>query len=696
MQHTRGPWIHDLASSSVLLVYCEGRECTAAHPLGSLPQTHVIHGDAAGLDAARHQTGAGSTILCNSRGVTALISGSKPVALAGTESTDAVLRMLLTRRKWYLSHRDLTPIVSHAILSDQRTVAIVDPQGSIVWCCLPRIDSTAMFAAMLADPSRGIFSVTPVAPPTAPAQRYIDDSFVLQTAWGPYSVTDYLDCSSGRPYQRPGRSELIRVLEGPGLFKITFRPRLDFGRSQTRLVPVEDGLEIDGWVDPAVLHAPGVTWQIEEEGRDQTATAIVDASAGPITLELRYGTASTARSIVSEPSRRDQTLRFWTGWARTLVLPGLADDAVKRSALVIKALCHAPTGAIAAAATTSLPEHLGGVRNWDYRFCWVRDACMSAASLTRLGNTGVAMKLLDWIMELMEKIDSPERLRPLYTVTGGHLNPEAEISELSGYGGSRPVRIGNAASTQVQLDVFGPIVDLVARVAEMGAPVTPEHWRLVESMVNAVASRWTEPDHGIWEIRGPKRHHVHTKAMCWLAADRGLVVAERAMGYKRPAWRELRDRIAQDILSKGLVPGTRALAGAYEIPQADASTLMAVLYGATGNDQSVLADTIQLVESQLRRGPVVDRYRYDDGLPGREGGWVICAYWLVEALSMLGRHDEAMTLFNQTTSLAGPTGLLCEEFDPDDGTWLGNFPQAYSHLGLIDAACRLAKVPNNP
>ncbi len=694
MQHTRGPWIHDLASASVLLVFCEGPPRPAAQPLAALPHTHILSGDPAQLEAARHQTGAASVVICSPRGVSVLADGGKSVALAGAESTDAFLRMLVTRRKWWLAHRDLTPIVSHSLLSDQRTVALVDPSASIVWLCLPRIDSSAVFAALLADPTRGHFSVSPAhptTPPTAPTQRYLDDSFVLQTAWGPLSVTDYLDCSAGRPYQRSGRSELIRLLEGPGVFRVVFRPRLDFGRAQTKLLAVPDGLEVDGWSDPAVLRSPGVQWTIEDDGKHQTATALIDTTAAPVALELRYGTASTAPSIVPEAARRDQTLRFWTGWVRTLNLPPLADEAVKRSALVIKALTHGPTGAIAAAATTSLPEHLGGIRNWDYRFCWVRDACMSAAALTRLGNTGIAMKMLDWIMELVEQIDTPERLSPLYTVTGHHLGPEAEISELAGYAGSRPVRIGNAASTQVQLDVFGPIVDLVARVAEMGAPITPEHWRLVESMVNAVASRWTEPDHGIWEIRGPKRHHVHTKAMCWLAVDRGIVVAERAMGFKRPAWHDLRARISQDILARGLFPGSQALIGAYDVPSPDASTLLALISGVAQGNTQVARDTIDSVEKTLRRGPVVDRYRYDDALPGREGGWVICAYWLVECLHMVGRGAEAMALFDQVTALAGPTGLMSEEFEPDDGTWLGNFPQAYSHLGLIEAAVRVSR-----
>lgn len=694
MQNTFGPWIPDLASSAVLLLYWEDLPLPSRPADQTLPHTHLLAGDAQALAEARLRTGATTVVISSPDGVSTLLDGGRRIQLAPAAAADRCLASLLSQRRWWLRHRELVPIVAHSLLSDQRTCALIDHRGSLVWLCLPRIDSSAMFASLLADASRGVFSVSPRTPSLLPTQSYLEDSLILRTQWDSLSLTDYLDCSGGRPFQRAGRSDLIRVLEGPGVFRVVFRPRLDFGRAQTHLIHGADGLQIDGWVDPAVLRSPGITWTIETDGKHQTASADIDTSAGPVVLELRYGTANITPSIVPEPTRREQTLRFWNGWARSLTLPGVANEAVKRSALVLKALCHGPSGAIAAAGTTSLPEHLGGVRNWDYRFCWLRDACMSASSLTRLGNSGVALKLLDWLMEVTEATDSPERLRPLYTVTGGHLNPEAEISDLAGYGGSKPVRIGNAASTQVQLDVFGPIVDLVARIAEMGAPVTPDHWRLVESMVNAVAARWTEPDHGIWEIRGDKRHHVHTKAMCWLAADRGLVVAERAMGFKRPAWRELRDAIASDIHANGLLHGSRALVGSYSSTDADAATLLALLSGAVGTDPEIMTQTVNLVRTHLQRGPVVDRYRYDDGLPGREGGWLICAYWLVEALAVQGNQEEAALLFDQIGSLAGPTGLLSEEFDPETGLWLGNFPQAYSHLGQIDAAVRLAGRPN--
>lgn len=623
------------------------------------------------------------------------------VALARLDGQAAVADcydLLAGYRASWLRDRVLPPIERHSILSDQRTVAVVDPRGAITWCCLPRIDSSPIFASMLDGGTRGEdgrqrgdFVVRPVGSDALvePAQRYVGDSFVLRTEWPTLAVTDYFDCSGGRPYQRAGRSELIRVIEGSSGAQVRFAPRLDFGRTGTRLLVTPDGLDVDGWHDPIVLRSPGVAWTVVDEGAHQTAYAEVDPSRGPVVLELRYGTASMRPALAPEPVRREQSTRFWTGWAATITPPRPHADLCRRGALVIKALCQGPTGAICAAATTSLPEHLGGVRNWDYRYCWVRDACMSAASLVRMGNTGVAIKLLDWLLTVVERTDSPERLRPLYTVGGSNLGPEAEIGELSGYGGSRPVRVGNAASHQVQLDVFGPVVDLVAMLAERGAPVTPEQWRLVQAMVRAVQLRWREPDHGIWEIRGPKRHHVHTKAMCWLAVSRACMVADQAMGEACSGWQDVGAEISADVLEHGWNPRVGAFTAAYGEDALDASSLFVGLAGLVPPTDGRFIATVEAVERVLRDGPAVYRYLGDDGLPGREGAWPICATWLAEAMMMTGRVEDGRRLLGEVAALAGPTGLMAEEYDPRHRIALGNFPQAYSHLGVINAAFRL-------
>jgi trehalose-phosphatase len=615
--------------------------------------------------------------------------------IGGVEQVPVLLRRIMLLRNEWQQGRDLVPIEQHSVLSDQRTLAMVDPRGRIVWLCLPRVDSAAMFAELLGGPSRGFFEVRPLEPSTPPVQRYLPDSFVLETRWPDLRLIDYLDCGGGRPFQRPGRSDLLRVLESvdgnrPVKAVLRFAPRLDFGRTATRLLVREGGLEVEGSPDPVVLHAPGVAWTLVDDGPHQTAQATVEVTT-PLVLELRYGTGSLRPAVTDEAERRRQTDRFWSGWAATLRSVGLASDLVRRSALVLKALCHGPSGAIVAAATTSLPEQLGGMRNWDYRYCWPRDASLAASALVRLGNTGVAMKLIDWLIGVVFAAESPDRLRPIYEVGGRELGAEAEIGELSGYGHSKPVRIGNAASSQVQLDVFGPIVDLVAMLAERGASVTPESWRLVEAMVQAVGARWMEPDHGIWEVRGPRRHHVYSKVMSWHAVNRALVVAEHVVGRPRPAWEQLREAIAADILANGWNEKLGAFSGVYGGAQFDASTLSVGLCGLLRADDPRFVSTVAAIERELLTGPVAYRYREDDGLPGIEGGFCICTFWLVEAMVLVGRKQEALELFEAAADLAGPTGLMAEEYEPNLGLALGNIPQAYSHLGLINAAVRLSE-----
>jgi trehalose 6-phosphate phosphatase len=527
-------------------------------------------------------------------------------------------------------------------------------------------------------------------------QKYLNDSFILQTQWSDLTLTDYLDCSAGRPFQRAGRTDLLRVVErAPGAAGdvravARFAPRLDFGRVATNLVVHEDGVEIDGSPDPIVLYAPGMKWRIVQDGLHQIAEAEIAVGEQPVVLELRYGSATLRQAAVTEFERRSQTDRFWSGWAQTLKHCPVKPELVKRSALILKALCHGPTGAIVAAATTSLPEQLGGVRNWDYRYCWPRDASLTAAALVRLGNTGTAMKLLDWLNQVVFAAESPDRLRPIYAVSGRELGPEAEIGDLGGYGGSRPVRIGNGAASQVQLDVFGPIVDLVALLAEKGAPITPESWHLVEAMVQAVGSRWMEPDHGIWEIRGPRRHHVYSKIMCWHAVNRAITVAEHVIGKRRPAWEQLRDEIANDVWEKGFDRRAGIFPGVYGGHELDAAVLTMGMCGMVSPKDPRFVATVEAVDKGLRSGAAVFRYKEDDGLPGIEGGLHICAFWLVEALTLIGERRRAEALFEDVCALVGPTGMLTEEWEPELGIALGNTPQAYSHLALINAAIRLA------
>lgn len=607
----------------------------------------------------------------------------------GQASVVLVLRTLAEARRAALQSAALVQIDHHAVLSDQRTLALIAPGGSIAWMCVPRVDSTAVFASILGGPTAGEFFIRPDRWDGDSRLNFIEDSFIARSTMGSVTLTDYLDCGGGRPFQRAGRSDLIRVVEGSGTALIRFAPRIDFGRTATRLRLHSGGVEVHGSPDPMVLYAPGVSWTIHDEGKHQSASATIDLDAGPQTLELRIGASSLREPLVPEESRREATLNFWASWARTLRLPERHRDILKRSALVIKALCHGPTGAICAAATTSLPEQLGGSRNWDYRFCWVRDAAWAAAALVRLNSTGHAMKYLDWLLNVVERLDSPERLKPLYTVAGANLGIEAEISEMPGYACSRPVRVGNAASGQVQLDVFGTVAELIALMAERGAPLTPDHFRLLDLMVLAVARRWEEPDHGVWEIRGAPQHHVSSKTLCWFAVDRAIAARNLVHAEQRESDLALRERIRQDILSNGYHESAGAFTAAYGVRDLDASSLMVGLTGLLPPDDPRFRSTVEQIMRKLRRGSVVYRYRCDDGLPGIEGGFHICTGWLIESLVLIGRLEEAEELFDSFVSLVGPLGLMAEQHEPEHDIPLGNYPQAYSHLALINAALRL-------
>lgn len=661
---------------------------------------------AAALAAIRHRVGANAVLALGSHetdeevfrsllphdaGVRVGTAGSSAAhTLHASSAVPALLEAVLAARREWLARRDLIPLQTLSPIGDLRTVALINAHGGVVWLCLPRLDSPALFAQLLGSAANGHFTIQPahVEAGQLPLQSYESDSLVLRTQWPTFRVTDYFDSGGGRAFQRAGRSDLIRVIEGSGRVRITFAPRLDFGRLPTQLTPHESGLHIEGGGDSIVLHAPGINWTVTRHQQHHTAEAVVDLTDRPVVLELRYGTPSLRPQSRDEIQRRDESARFWSNWTRSLrinVRDARHAAALRQSALMLRCLCYGPTGAVAAAATTSLPEHLGGSRNWDYRFCWPRDGSMACAALLKLGNTGTALRFLDWLAGVVERCESPDRLRPVYTLLGADLGAEGEISELPGYGGSKPVRIGNAAAQQVQLDVFGPIADLIASLAEHGAPLSSEHWRLMRAMVSAVEACWHEPDHGIWELRGPKRHHIHTKAMCFHTVDRALALHTLEMGCEQPGWLALREAIRADVLAHGYNPAANSFTTAYGSTDLDASVLHVGLTGLLPAADPRWAHTVDAIQNHLRTGPVVMRYLFDDNLPGREGGFQICTSWLIESLLSLGRVKEAEDLLQQMLALVGPTGTMTEEYDADYKVALGNLPQAYSHLALINA-----------
>ena len=619
------------------------------------------------------------------------------------------------------------PIEHHSLLSDRFTAAIVTPEGRIVWYCVPRIDSFPLFAELVGGPGTGYWAITPLAGDGVPSQRYVGHSLVLETSWTNASVnirvTDFLDCShlvagsSGARLQRPVASRLVRVVSGTASVRVEFAPRLgvDGTRivSDRRLLRCEASGEPDAGRWPQVeLRGPDLGWQIKSEGSNDTAFAEVELSSQPLAFELicysessnairtsspRDGSPRTLPTPILEQlplnsdQRRSVTQSHWQNWAAQLQLPTLHTEMVRRSALTLKALCHKPTGAIVAAPTTSLPECIGGIRNWDYRFCWIRDASMTAIALARLGSLDEASALLDWLIHLVEsKQATLDQLKPLYAVDGEALTAETEVAGFEGYRGSRPVRIGNSAEDQLQTDALGWVMELIWWLDRAGRKLTQHHAKLVQHIVEAVRNNWQQPDQGMWEIRAPARHHVHSKVMCWLAVHRAMSLAAKLWGHRIPDWARLRDEIAAEVLELGWNPRIEAFSVAYGSDELDASVLMIARCGMLASDDPRLHKTINSIEAELRDGVAVYRYRCDDGLVGAEGGFLLMTSWLVDAKIAIGQVEEAARLLDDLIALAGPTQLMSEEYDPSEGVALGNFPQAYTHIGVIENAVNLA------
>jgi trehalose 6-phosphate phosphatase len=689
---------------------------------GSLPGVRIKRGKAvlelavidtdkgAALDALRHQISVAAVlflgdddtdedafgVLCGPD-VSVKVGPGKTGATYRIGDTDDVARLLALvaqqRHEW-LEGEGAEPIERHSLLSDLQTVALIQSDARITWLCHPRADSPAVFAQLLGGPSAGYFEVHPEPARNPLSQRYLPDSLVLETRWPELTVTDFLDRSTKAAIDGQDSTRLVRTLQGVGRARVEFAPRLDFGRAPTRIERVPGGLEVIGTAERVHLRSPGIEWTIVDDGVHQTACAAVDLIGDAVTLVAEFGADAATRDDVDPTehhSRLELTLREWRMWAGQLRLPDIEPDLVQRSALVLKGLSHQSSGSFLAAATTSLPEVIGGLRNWDYRLCWPRDASMTAAALVALGSTDEAVALLGWVCDRVRHLAGPEQLRPVYPLVGDEYLPEAVIPTLHGHRGSRPVRIGNAAEHQVQLDVFGPVVDLVDRVTDAGIEMHDEWWWLVQQMAEAVASRWHEPDHGIWEERRPQRHHVHSKVMCWVTLDRAIAVAQRCAEPVPQEWIELREEIAADVLVRGWNDEIESFTIAYDDVELDASVLHLGLSGLMAADDPRFVSTVARIEKVLRKGPVVYRYQLDDGLPGKEGGFHICTAWLIESYVLMGRLTEAELLFDRLIELVGPTGLLSEQYDADLELALGNHPQAYSHLGLINAAVAISR-----
>lgn len=605
--------------------------------------------------------------------------------LRDPESFARVLAILFELRRAWLFGEDAVGLERHSMIGNGSSTALITPDAKICWMSHPLPDSGSLFAHLLGGDAAGHFSVEPAKSSQVLGQRYVDSTMIVETRWADVTVTDYLEPAPD------GITSLVRVLSGTGTARIVFAPRPDYANAPFSMEARGTELHVVGTADPIILRAPGVTFSITSDGRHGTATGDVDLRDGPVVLNLRCGDTEPQSAVPGdetddETRRRAAVAHHSRRWVHELQLPGVKPSLVRRSALVLRALVHEPTGAVLAAPTTSLPEGIGGTRNWDYRYCWLRDGSMTVNALVDLGSTAEAEGFLAWLGRILAHAPGPEWLHPLYSVTGAPLSTEAIIESLPGYAGSRPVRIGNAADHQVQLDVFGPIAELINALSARQGMLSDGHWDLLVQMAAAVLARWHEADHGIWEARRAPRHHVYTKVMCWVALDRALRTAVRHGREPLPAWEPTAAKIREEVLREGWDESASSYTVAYDSPDLDAAVLHIGLSGLLDvNDLRFLA-TVTAVERELRVGPTVFRYRYDDGLPGLEGGFHICTTWLIEAYVAVGRIEEAWDLFDQLVNLFGPTGLLPEEYDPGTETHLGNHPQAYSHLGFIRCA----------
>ncbi len=580
----------------------------------------------------------------------------------------------------------------YALLGDTQTAALVSAEGAIEWLCLPRFDSGACFAALLGDADNGSWRIAPVGGGRAHSRHYWPGTLVLETLFVTETGTvRIVDCMPVRG-EAPDVVRLVEGLTGQVDLRMDLTIRFDYGRSVPWVRQTDGGLQAVAGPDALYLRTP-----LRTRGEGRSTVAEFTVSAGEqvqFVLTWNPSHLPPPRPIDAAQAVAD-TEAWWRDWSGRCAHVGPHRDLVLRSLITLKALTYAPTGGLVAAPTTSLPEEIGGVRNWDYRFCWLRDATFSLYALMLGGYRAEADAWRTWL--LRAAAGAPEQLQIMYGAGGERRLPELELGWLAGYEGSTPVRIGNAASDQLQLDVYGEVMDCLHQARRAGLDDDPLAWSLQVSLMEFVEAHWTDPDEGIWEVRGPRRHFTHSKVMAWVAADRAVKAVEQ-FGLPGPVerWRALRDEIHAEVCSKGFDVDRGTFTQSFGRPGLDASLLMLPLVGfLPATDERVVA-TVAAIERDLCADGFVLRYAGDslgevDGLPGREGAFLPCTFWLADNLILQGRHEEGAALFERLCGLVNEVGLLSEEYDPATGRLLGNFPQAFTHVALINTAHNLAR-----
>jgi GH15 family glucan-1,4-alpha-glucosidase len=592
------------------------------------------------------------------------------------------------------------PINDYALIGDCRSAALVSRDGSIDWLCWPRFDSPSLFAALLDHQSGGRFRIRPIGE-FQTERRYLPDTNVLETVFrtadGSLALRDLMPVASEEDKNAAltAEHEILRALEGitgSVEIEIIYQPRPDYARNRPRL---ERRGELGIWAGVgagALVLRSDIPFEISPDHASATGLARIDAEQRRF-VSLLYSQAGPAVLPAlgdAAQERLDRSIRWWQGWSDGCIYQGPERDAVIRSALALKLMAYAPSGAVIAAPTTSLPEWLGGQRNWDYRYCWMRDASFTIRALFDLGFEDEADAYADWLLYIT-RLTWPE-LRVLYNVFGEERLPEQELRHLEGYGGAKPVRIGNDAHSQLQLDVYGEVLDAVARIAHRGV-LDRDTIHFLNGLGRTVCARWREPDEGIWEGRAGRFHHTHSKALCWVALDRLIWLHEHhGLPIDETQYRTERDAIRVEVETHGYNERLGTYTQIFDGEAVDASVLTLPLYGYIEATDPRMVSTLAYIGKHLGRNGLIYRYsdETDDGLPKGEGAFGICSFWAVECLAEAGSLAEATAAFAHVLGYANDVGLFAEEIDPATGMALGNFPQAFTHIGLINAALALS------
>jgi GH15 family glucan-1,4-alpha-glucosidase len=584
------------------------------------------------------------------------------------------------------------PLEDYALLGDCHTAALVSRRGAIDWLCLPHFDSPACFAALLGTPDHGHWTICPAVPIKSVRRRYRGDTLVLETEYDTESGSvQVVDCMTPRNLM-PDLVRLVVGKRGQVPMKMELVIRFDYGSVVPWVRRTKRGISAIAGPDMLSLRT-----DVPLRGKDLTTVAEFSVSKGqrvPFDLTWYPSNRHEPKQLDVEKEIRS-TERWWQGWAKRCTYRGQWRDEVLRSLITLKALTFMPTGGIAAAPTTSLPEFIGGVRNWDYRFCWVRDSTLTLHALMNAGYVKEAAAWREWLLRAVA--GRPSELNILYGLRGERRLTELELPWLPGYENSAPVRTGNAAYKQFQLDIFGEVVDTLYQCHRVGLKTLERAATgVLKSLIEFLEGAWKRPDEGIWEVRGPRQHFTHSKVMAWVAMDRAVKAVEHGwLSDHEGRWRALRQEIHEEICRQGFDSELKSFVGFYGSKKPDASLLMIPLVGFLPAKDPRMAGTVAAIEKHLmRRDGFVARYNPDskvDGLPHGEGTFLACTFWLADNYMLQGRRKDAVRTFERLLGIRNDVGLLSEEYDPDGKRLVGNFPQGFSHIGLVNTAFLLAE-----